>query len=125
MGEGTDIRVRRKAGTDEEAPDSNESRVEVIPATEHVPEVHNPIGKSTEVNIIRLDKLVAGEDNFQSDGFSVIKITKGTEITYIEIPVKSTGITELVEALQRKRPKAPIKRELIFLLWKSNLTVLS
>lgn len=57
----------------------------------------------------RLKKLTKGKNIFLSKGVSKVKVTEGGKPVCYEIPVKSTGITELVETFGKQAPKPPLK----------------
>lgn len=56
---------------------------------------------------IDLTELVEGDDVFNSRGYSNVKVTKDGEVVSVRIPIKSTGITELIEEFRKKEPKPP------------------
>ena len=57
----------------------------------------------------RITKIRAGEDLFTSTGVSRIKVTKEGRVECLEIPITSTGISELIDAFRRDAPKPPVK----------------
>ena len=59
------------------------------------------------VKSIELTDLTEGSDVFSSQGFSSVKVTKDGEAQIVRIPIKSTGITELIEEFRKKEPKPP------------------
>ena len=63
-----------------------------------------------EVATVRLNELKEGESPFESRGMSVVKVTHGGEVKRLEIPIKSSGISELVDSFQRKAPTPPAKK---------------
>ncbi len=55
-----------------------------------------------------LSEITLGNDLFKSNGYSSVKVTKAGKITELKVPIKSSGITELIEEFKRKEPKAPV-----------------
>ena len=56
-----------------------------------------------------ITQFVLGENLFQSDGFSIIKVTKAGKSVNFSVPIKSIGIVELRERLEVDAPKPPRK----------------
>ncbi|RLC65535.1 MAG: hypothetical protein DRI01_00550 [Chloroflexi bacterium] len=54
-----------------------------------------------------------GDDLFKSNGFSYVKVTKNGVVQTLKIPIKSSGITELIEEFKAKEPRPPVTRELV------------
>ena len=65
--------------------------------------------KNLESSAPVLTEFVLGETSFQSDGFSVLKLTKGGKPLPVKLPIRSVGIVELREELERNAPKPPSK----------------
>lgn len=65
----------------------------------------------------RLSKIKKGEKKFESRGMSELKITKSNnginQIECIEIPIVSTGITEIIDTFKSKAPTPPVINELV------------
>jgi len=57
----------------------------------------------------KITELVEGESLFTSNGVSNIKVTKNGQIVCYEVPIISSGITELIDQFDKNAPKAPIK----------------
>ena len=57
----------------------------------------------------RLKKLTKGKNVFLSKGVSKVKVTEDGKPVCYEIPIKSTGITELVDTFGKQTPKPPVK----------------
>lgn len=55
------------------------------------------------VKEIRMD-----DSLFQSNGHSNVKVTKEGEIFILQLPIKSSGITELIEEFKRHEPRPPV-----------------
>lgn len=58
----------------------------------------------------RITEFREGESIFESNGFSRVKITRDGVVELLEIPIKSTGISELVESFASNAPRPPDKR---------------
>jgi hypothetical protein len=56
---------------------------------------------------IELTELKDGEEIFGSRGYSNVKVTRDGKIFCTKIPIKSTGVTELIEEFRKKEPKPP------------------
>lgn len=63
--------------------------------------------------VLKLKELRAGADVFRSHGVSFLKVTTGGEAVALEIPVRSTGVAEVIERFRETEPKPPSKAELI------------
>ena len=61
----------------------------------------------------RISCFKEGDNLFISEGTSYIKITKDDEITCLEIPIKSSGITELIDNINKDAPKPPLANVLV------------
>ncbi len=68
---------------------------------------------SRKIETKYVTEIVVDDDLFRSNGFSSIKVTKSGKIYELKVPVKSSGITELIEEFKRKEPKPPVIRELV------------
>ena len=66
-----------------------------------------------EIKKERITKLVRGQSIFHSTGISEIKVTRDGEIVCLEIPIRSTGVSELIDAFRDKAPKPPMINKLI------------
>lgn len=55
----------------------------------------------------RITKLQRGTSLFSSTGISRVKVTTDGATECLEIPIKSTGVSELIDAFQRKAPTPP------------------
>jgi len=65
-------------------------------------------------DIIRLTEIQEGNDLFQSRGFSYVKVTKDGKVVPVVIPIKSSGVSEVMEELLRKAPTPPDRKELVY-----------
>jgi len=61
----------------------------------------------------RITEFKRGEKLFHSNGISKVKVTRGEEVECLEIPIQSTGISELIDAFQEKAPVPPLVNELV------------
>jgi len=67
----------------------------------------------------KISSLRRGQKVFQSTGLSELKVTtynqesNQIEIVCLEIPIKSTGISELIDAFNEKAPKPPAINKLV------------
>ena len=61
-----------------------------------------------------LSTFVIGKTNFQSSGYSEIKITEGGEEKRMRLPIKSIGIIELQNDLRKNAPKPPVRMKKVF-----------
>lgn len=57
----------------------------------------------------KITELVEGESLFTSNGVSKIKVTKNGQVLCFEIPIVSSGITELIDQFDKTAPKPPVK----------------
>ena len=57
----------------------------------------------------KLTKFVVGQTTFLSHGISRLKVTQNEEVQYLEIPIKSIGVQELMDELRKDTPKPPVK----------------
>jgi len=59
------------------------------------------------IETVELTEFTEGADTFSSKGFSCVKVTKDGKAKSVKIPIKSTGVTELIEDFRKKEPKPP------------------
>ena len=57
---------------------------------------------------IRVKELVDGQEIFKSHGISKLKVTKGEDVITLEIPIKSTGVSDVIDESRRKAPTPPV-----------------
>uniref|UniRef100_A0A6M3IPD9 Uncharacterized protein n=1 Tax=viral metagenome TaxID=1070528 RepID=A0A6M3IPD9_9ZZZZ len=71
---------------------------------------------------VRVDKFKKGSNIFQSIGISRVKVTeiaegddgkRHEEIVCLEIPIQSTGISELINTFREKAPAPPVENVLL------------
>jgi hypothetical protein len=67
-------------------------------------ETKEPVG----IDVEELTELQEGTDAFQSYGYSYIKVTRNGETKALKIPIKSSGVTELIEEWKKNEPKPPV-----------------
>jgi len=65
------------------------------------------------LEVVNLTEFTEGDEVFSSKGFSTVKVTKGGQVKSVKIPIKSTGVTELIEDFRKKEPKPPSIPQLI------------
>lgn len=65
------------------------------------------------VDVEEITTLQEGSDVFQSYGYSYLKITRNGKIKALKIPIKSSGVTELIEEWKKNEPKPPIQDVLV------------
>jgi len=68
------------------------------------------MGNKEEVAVVRLNELKEGESPFESRGVSFVKVTHNGKAKKLEIPIKSSGISELVDSFQKLAPQPPAKK---------------
>lgn len=61
-----------------------------------------------KIKTIRVSELVEGNPIFESQGFSKVKITKKGEEQILEIPIQSTGVSELIDRFNKEAPRPPV-----------------
>ena len=67
----------------------------------------------------RIDRLQKGNSVFQSNGISRVKVSEIVEdtgieeIVCLEIPIQSTGISELIDTFREKAPTPPVENVLL------------
>jgi len=59
----------------------------------------------------RVEAIQAGEALFDSRGVCRVKITRQDAPAILEVPIRSTGIWELMERLSRQAPRPPVRAE--------------
>lgn len=60
-----------------------------------------------------MTEFVLGETSFVSTGISELKVTRDGKEEIIPIPIKSVGVVETQEVIDREMPKPPVKMETI------------
>ena len=69
--------------------------------------------EESKIKVEKVTEFRAGQKLFSSFGISKVKVTKGAEIICYEIPIQSTGISDLIDSFQDKAPQPPVKNELV------------
>ena len=67
----------------------------------------------SQIKTVKITELKKGESVFKSTGVSKIKVTQNGEVTCLEIPIHSTGISELIDTFQDRAPRPPTKNVLV------------
>jgi len=70
-------------------------------------------GKAEGIETVEITELQEGDNTFISNGYSNIKVTQNGQIKNIKLPIKSSGVTELIEEFKEKEPKPPLVNELV------------
>ncbi len=68
-------------------------------------------GRLTRAPRQRLEAVRAGQALFDSRGLSRVKVTREGRPVVLEVPIRSTGVWELMESLARQAPRPPVKAE--------------
>ena len=68
---------------------------------------------SDDYKIIQLEELTADNPIFKSNGISYVKVTRNGDIEAKAIPIKSTGVSDAIDAFAREKPTPPIKRVVV------------
>jgi len=63
----------------------------------------------TDIKTLQLEELTVDNPIFQSYGISYVKRTQGETTVKIAIPIKSTGVADVIDNFSRKRPIPPLK----------------
>jgi len=64
--------------------------------------------KEEKIKVRRITSFKKGEKIFSSTGVSKLKITVDGVVEIIEIPICSTGITEIIESFSKNAPQPPV-----------------
>ena len=70
-------------------------------------------GKAKGIETIEVTELQEGSDMFISQGYSNIKVTQNGLVKNVKLPIKSSGVTELIEEFKEKEPKPPLVDEIV------------
>jgi len=57
---------------------------------------------------INIEELVEGNNIFESRGISKLKVTHDGEVKILNIPIKSSGVSELIDEIRKGKPQPPI-----------------
>ena len=63
--------------------------------------------KDSVVENIDLVELVEGSSLFESNGVSIVKVTHEGKVKQLSIPIRSTGVSEIMDEFKRKAPTPP------------------
>ncbi len=69
----------------------------------------------TEENVkkVRITEFKKGETPFRSTGISNVKVTQEDVVCCLEIPIQSTGISELIDTFSENAPQPPARNTLV------------
>ena len=69
--------------------------------------------KEKAIRTVKIEEFRAGKKAFISTGVSKVKVTKDGEPICYEIPIQSTGISELIDSFASNAPQPPVKNILV------------
>lgn len=69
--------------------------------------------KINVIKEIQVTELVEGSSLFESNGYSRVKVTKNGEEQILVLPIKSGGISELIDELNKQAPTPPVVNKLV------------
>ena len=72
-----------------------------------------PASEPKRPAVTKITELRDGSAMFQSRGFAHVKVTKDGEAGVLEIPIRSTGVAEVLEGLRAQAPQPPVKPVLV------------
>ena len=66
-------------------------------------------GTEEKIVIEKVDvtEFVEGDSIFSSNGISRVKVTKNGIVKILNVPIQSTGVSELIDTFKEKEPKPP------------------
>ena len=99
-------RIRRKKQMSEENKETIENEAIDVKMIEEK-------GEATGIETIEVTELQEGNDIFLSHGYSNVKVTKNGKVTNVKLPIKSSGVTELIEEFKAREPKPPVEDVLV------------
>lgn len=70
--------------------------------------------ENDKIETIDVTELVEDSDIFESKGFSFLKITQGRKVRKLKIPIKSSGVAELIDEYNEHAPKPPTISKVIY-----------
>ena len=70
--------------------------------------------KKQIMEVIELDSLTEGSNVFESKGKSILKVTKNNIVKKLEIPIKSSGVSEIIDKMKSKSPKPPTIYKVVY-----------
>jgi len=68
---------------------------------------------AVEEKLETISELIENQGVFDSRGYSIVKVTKAGVEEKLKLPIKSTGVAELMEELSGKAPRPPVTKELV------------
>lgn len=66
-----------------------------------------------KIKVVKVTEFKSGQKIFSSNGISRVKVTKDGEMICYEIPIRSTGISELIDSLREQAPQPLAKSVLV------------
>jgi hypothetical protein len=60
-----------------------------------------------------VSRIVEGERLFHSTGSTVLRVTVNGKAELVSLPIRSVGIFELEQELEKSRPRPPVRKELV------------
>jgi hypothetical protein len=90
--------------------ESGKSKAESVPKTIGVETITAP---QERLAIVNLTSLRAGSDVFKSSGYCYLKVTRGGIPHVLNLPIKSSGVAEVIEGYKDKEPKPPSHQVLV------------
>ena len=76
-------------------------------------ETANTANGKKEVKVEILTRLKGGETPFLAWGYSDLKVQRGDETVIKRLPIKSTGLAEIMEQMAADAPVPPVKKMLV------------
>lgn len=70
-------------------------------------------GKPERLAIVNVEHLRAGDELFKATGESILKVVRAGKAKFLRLPIKSTGVADVIEAYKDKEPRPPGKKELV------------
>ena len=89
-----EIKTRRRRSTMEETTEGQDSAFEEK-------------GKAEGIETLEITELQEGDTLFIAQGYSNVKVTQNGKVKNVKLPIKSSGVTELIEEFKEKEPKPP------------------
>ena len=60
-----------------------------------------------ENTVIEIRSIRRGQQLFASDGYTHVKVTKGGTVQVLQLPIRSQGLTEILDELRKGAPEPP------------------
>lgn len=71
------------------------------------------MAEQTGARVVEVKVFRAGGKLFSSSGWSHVKVTRDGDVEYLKLPIKSSGLTEVLDKLKEREPKPPITPQLV------------